>query len=391
MLNERLKMKKLTVLILSVLMLTSLFAAAASAQSFNANGHWDLDEVGQIEVKKADPADVIKDGIIGENEYERLDVDLSPDTSFLHRVYVTGQNLLDADAMLATMEYYFSWDEVHGFNFAIRNTHPLLFQQQIQQDKDPPEDEFCFNAAYVFAAHNPDDTKDFTLYYALAKRTDTGEYLEGHYNQLGLQGSYNPTPDVDYVITYSGNTSLIEWSVPIDAFLPDAGAGSTLLITLTATGGTAAVIDQYYRDFYAIVLGDFGFGVEGKYRTNFAEFLLSDEPVKSEPADTTAPYTTEPDQTTEPGDTAAPGTTEPGTAPATINDEQVETKVNDKGETVYIDKTTGKEITREEAEQISSPATTRTPAPRTGDPMIVIAAVSALGVCGAVVIKRKFF
>jgi len=56
----------------------------------------------------------------------------------------------------------------------------------------------------------------------------------------------------------------------------------------------------------------------------------------------------------------------------------------------HVDKTTGETISAEEAQKISAPVSNNT-APRTGDPMIIVAAVSALGACGAVVIKRKFF
>lgn len=208
-------MKKLTVLILSVLMLTSLFAAAASAQSYNPHGNWDLSQVGQIVVKKADPAAVVKDGIIGDGEYERYDLDLDPSSTFLHIAYGTGDNFNDATQMLATMEFYFSWDEVHGFNFAIRNTPPVLQQVLGVKDQNPPEDDFCQNAAYNVRVNDPNGSKTPLFYYSVAKRTDTGEYLEGHWNQLGLTGHYDPVGDVDYSITYSGNTSLLEWSIPL--------------------------------------------------------------------------------------------------------------------------------------------------------------------------------
>ena len=216
-------MKKVITVLLCVVMMTSLLAAAVSAQSYNAKTHWDLSTMGQIKVKKADPADVVKDGVIGENEYVKYDVDLNPDSSPLHITFMSGTNFTDATAMLETMEFYFSWDEVHGFNFAIRNKPPVLQQVLGVKDQDPPEDDFCQNAAYVIRSQDPDDNKVTRFYYSLAKRTDTGEYLEGHWNQLGLTGSYDPEPGVDYVISYSGNTDellrflplLIERKIPI--------------------------------------------------------------------------------------------------------------------------------------------------------------------------------
>ena len=382
-------MKKLITVILSIVMLASLFAVAVSAQSYNAQTNWDLSKMGQIEVKKADPNDVIKDGIIGENEYVRYDVDTNDATSPLHITFMTGTNFTDGCAMLPTMEFYFSWDEVHGFNFAIRNTPPVLQQKLAGKGNNP--DDFCLNTAYVVRSQDPADKSITRFYYAVAKTTDTGEYLEGEYDQLGLTGYYDPEPGVDYVITYSGNTSLIEWSIPFEHVVENGGPGAVLRYTLSATGGTAEEVDWNNADYYAISLGDMGYGVNQKVRVNDAEFLIVDDPIKD---DIIIDDPTDTQPGTEPG-TTAPGATEPGTTPATIDEEQVETKLDEEGNTVYIDKKTGEEISKEEAEQISAPVTgtpaTTGAAPRTGDPMIIIAAVSAIGACGAVVIKRRFF
>ena len=379
-------MKKLITVILSVVMLASLLAAAVSAQSYNAKTHWDLSTMGQIEVKKADPNDVVKDGIIGENEYVKYDVDLNPDSSPLHITFMSGTNFTDATAMLETMEFYFSWDEVHGFNFAIRNTPPVLQQVLGVKDQDPPEDDFCQNTGYVVRSQDPNDTKVTRFYYALGKRTDTGDYLEGHWNQLGLTGAYDPTPGVDYVISYSGNTSLIEWSIPFEHVVENGGPGTVLRYTLSATGGTTQEANWDYPDYYAISLGDMGFGVDGKSRINDAEFLIVNDPIKD---DIIIDDPTDTQPGTEPG-TTAPGATEPGSTTSPIDTSKVEVVTDKDGNVTYVDPTTGETISEEEAKQISAPVSNNT-APRTGDPMIIIAAVSAIGACGAVVIKRKFF
>ena len=370
-------MKKVITVLLCVVMMTSLLAAAVSAQSYNAKTHWDLSTMGQIKVKKADPADVVKDGVIGENEYVKYDVDLNPDSSPLHITFMSGTNFTDATAMLETMEFYFSWDEVHGFNFAIRNKPPVLQQVLGVKDQDPPEDDFCQNAAYVIRSQDPDDNKVTRFYYSLAKRTDTGEYLEGHWNQLGLTGSYDPEPGVDYVISYSGNTSLIEWSIPFDHMVYNGGPGSVLRLTLSATGGTTTEVSWDYPDYYAISLGDMGFGVDGRSRINDAEFLISDETIAAPPV--VGPDPTTPTDPTNPTDPTTPTTPADPTNPTD--------PTNPSNPSNPADPTNPSNPT-----DPTNPANpTRPGAPGTGDPMIVIAAISALGACGAVVIKRRFF
>ncbi len=411
-------MKKLISVTLTALMLTSLFAVITFAGDFNARDHWNLDEVGQIIVKKANPDDVVKDGIIGENEYVRYSPDLGTDTSYLFRTYVGGQAFEDSEAMLPTMEYYFSWDEVHGINIAIRNTHRQLYQTIPQGEGDKPGDDFAWDAAYVINAEtlhgrNGDgDEHNFCLYYALGKRTDTGEYLEGHYQQFGNTGYYNPTPDVDYIITYSGNTSLIEWSIPFENLIPDAKAGTVLKFTLTATGGTTD--DPEDRDSsYGIALGDIGYAVSNKHHINHAEYLLSDDPVAETPGPgpdpTTAPEpTVGPDPTVGPEPTAGPDestvppqtdesgnpVTEPPQTDESGNPIETEVPTDESGNPIETEVPTD-----ESGNPVPAPISGNggnggnggETAPRTGDPMMIVAAISALGACGAFVIKKRFF
>ena len=365
-------MKKLISIIVCALMLGTIFALSVSAMSYNPQTHWDLSRVGQITVKKADPADVVKDGVIGENEYVRFEPDLNPDSTFLHMIYMTGTDFDNAMTMLQTMEYYFSWDEVHGFNFAIRNTPPVLQQHLKPKDEDPPQDDFVQNAAYVFGT-SPESNGDVpTLYYAVARNTDTLEYMEGHYNQFGPRGSYDPVPDVDYCITYSGNTSLLEWSIPFEDIFPNLGEGSVLRCTISVTAGETEVPD--FSSMYGIVLGDMGFGVGQKVRVNDAEFLISGETIK-EPGSTTGPGSTA-EPGTEPGSGSAtePGATEPGNpgSPADPAD-----PANPAGPSAP-----------------AGPADPVAPgnasgAPKTGDPAMILAALSALGACGAAALKRR--
>ena len=99
--------KVITVITLVALFLSLVIPAAAS--SYNAVGPTASGTTHTV--KKADPSKVIKDGVIGDGEYERLSVNLNPDQSPLSRVYGDATAFLSADDMLATMEYYASWSD----------------------------------------------------------------------------------------------------------------------------------------------------------------------------------------------------------------------------------------------------------------------------------------
>ena len=121
------KMKKIISLVLASLMMAAMLSVAAGAQSQAMNGTgWDPENV--VNVKKTDPSNVVKDGVIGATEYEKFEVDLSEESSPLHVTFITGDDLQNGLDMLATMEYYFSWDEVHGINIAIRNKPAAIRQ-----------------------------------------------------------------------------------------------------------------------------------------------------------------------------------------------------------------------------------------------------------------------
>ena len=249
-------MKKLLTVMMAAVMVVSLLAVTVGAQSQAMNGSgWDPDDV--VTVKKADPADVVKDGLISDGEYEKLDVNISENDSPLHVVFITGDDMENGIAMLGTMEYYFSWDEVHGFNFAVRNK-PAVIQQLLDvKDAEKTEDDFLHNVGYGISAKT-DNENSPSLYFALAKRTDDGRYLEGQYQQLGAQGNYNPGED-EYVINYDYGTGYvtIEWSVPLNAFFMNGGgAGSTVEATIFATAGETTVPDDFSRlihSFYTFI------------------------------------------------------------------------------------------------------------------------------------------
>ena len=269
-------MKKFLALILAAVMIAITLPLTVGAQSQPLNGTgWDPDVV--VNVKKADPENVKKDGVIRTDEYEWFNVDLWEESSPLHVTFITGDDMNNGLDMLATMEYYFSWDEVHGINIAIRNKPAEISQLLDVKEGDTPEDDFCQNVAWGISAQTDNDDNP-NLYFALGKRTDDGRYLEGHWNQLGAQGDYDPVELEDYVIDYDYETGYctIEWSIPLDVFLKaGGGAGSQLQFTLWATGGTNTVPD--FSTAYGVVLGDFGFMVNQKNMHNHVTYNLTDE------------------------------------------------------------------------------------------------------------------
>ena len=372
-------MKKLFTVLLTVIMIAAAVPAGARS-SFAPNGTgWDPDEV--ITVKKADPANVVKDGVIGKGEYERYYADLDMDdemTSPLFLVAFGADSLDHVMEMFPTMEYYFSWDEEHGFNFAIRNRPPVIQQVLGVLEGESPHDDFCKNLAYIVNFETDSDVHPI-LYYALAKRTDTGEYLEGYYvnpgreTQLGAKNTYDPEPLRDYIITYDYETgyAMIEWSIPFeDINAAPTAAGSTFKLTISATGGTA--VDLYAEhdaeDCYAVTLGDKGYGVNIKQALTTVTYVISDEEVAAS-GDTPSP-SPDPDQVPDP---------DPAPAPVVNPDpEKYEVTKDDEGNDIVVDKETGEKVDVLPAE----PA-------RTGDPMIITAAAAALSAAGAFIVRRK--
>ncbi|MBR3423482.1 MAG: hypothetical protein IKG80_03220 [Clostridia bacterium] len=361
-------MKKLLSIILTAATLAMMLVAAIPAEantSYPPNGTgWDPNDV--ISVKKADPADVKKDGVIGDGEYERYYPDLDAEeneTSPLFAVAFGDGSLEHCLAMFPTMEYYFSWDEVHGFNFAVRNKPVEIKQVLGVKEGDSPEDDFCRGLAYVISFDTEYEEHPI-LYYALGRRTDTLEYLEGYYvatgsnpTQLGAKNTYNPTPGEDYIITYDYSTgyAMIEWSVPFgDIHADPMSAGSTFKGTISATAGSAETPGAAHddEDSYAVTLGDFGYGVNQKLMHNHVTYLLSDAAV-----DKTAPVPgPDPDPNPNPNPNPAdPDNPNPNPDPSNPN---------------------------------PTPSNSGT-APRTGDPMVIMAAVAAVSAAGAFIVRRK--
>ena len=362
-------MKKAFAVLLSAVFLFTLAAVPSLANSYRAD-----DTPVTVTVRKADPSLVVKDGVIGDGEYERFDVDLDPNTSPLNRNFWSSDDIDDVETMLSTMEYYFSWDDVHGFNFAVRNK-PVALKQIIPEGTgDPPEDGFNKNVAYTFIADLQPNLRilaDTLLYYAVCKRTDTGAYQEGHYNQLGLKRNYNPTEGVDYVISYGDDGySTIEWSVPFDNFVEDTPAdGTVFYFSIGAQAGNSETAAG--ERCYAIALGDWSWLVGARSSKNHVTGTLSSEMIV--PTGNGGQNGGQNDG--QGGDRDNQG----GQQQVVIDTDKYEVKTDESGKEIIIDKTTGEEVDR----------STLPVAARTGDPMVVMAAVAAVSAAGAFMIRRK--
>ncbi|MBR3417052.1 MAG: hypothetical protein IKH09_10195 [Clostridia bacterium] len=357
-------MKKTLALILAIVM-TAALAVTALADSINPEGH--TPEGTTVTVKKADASLVQKDGIISEGEYEKADIDVNENTTILHSVFWSSGDLDTALAMLPTMEYYFSWSDGQ-INVAVR-TQPKDIHQVIDVETgDYPEDWFCKNTAFTISS-DVKQTRDkhavCNFYFAVAKRTDTGAYQVGYYgaDQRGNSDSYIPQAGTDFVINYDGSYVILEWSIPFSEIAEGgaAGAGDSVYLSIGAESGAGDTRDA--DSCYAVSLGDFTYGVSQKAATNHAAFLLSDEAIPA-PANPT-PITPEPPVTPVNPDNPNPTPANP--------DNPTPADPGNSGTTPSNGGNGGNGGT----------------APRTGDPMIIMAAVAAVSAAGAFIVRKK--
>ncbi|MBR3640160.1 MAG: hypothetical protein IKN50_06105, partial [Clostridia bacterium] len=194
------------------------------------------------------------------------------------------------------------------------------------------------------------------FYFAVAKRTDTGELQIGYYgtDQRGNSDSYIPQTYTDYIVAYDGGYAILEWSIPFSEICDGgvADAGDSVYLSIGAEAGTAETKDG--EDFYAVSLGDFTYGVAQKSSFNHAAFLLSDEMI---------PAPANPDPTPIP---PSPGPVDPDNpTPAPVDPDNPNPTPADPDNPNPV-----------------------TPA-KTGDPMIVMAAVAAVSAAGAFIVRKK--
>ena len=335
-------MKKLVALVMLSMMIVSVFAVNVSAQSVNAQGSTPTGTTAIV--KRADPANVAIDGVIGDGEYERLDIDTDPDSSFLHLVFGTGDVLEKAQVMLESMQYYASWCD-GKINIAVRNK-PAMLQQilSVKTGGDYPEDWFCRNVAYTISSdvkQTRDKGKQCNFYFAIAKRTDTGEYLVGYYgaNQRGNSESYVPKAGEDFAIEYdhSSGYATMEWSIPFSEICETgtAGAGDSVYLCIGAEAGEGT--EDTSDDFYAVSLGDFTYGVDIRSAFNHAAFQLSDDLIKKTGSSIVD------DKKDNNGDRQT-----------VVDTDKYEVKTDENGNEIIIDKATGKEVDRNSLPAVSA-------------------------------------
>ena len=290
-------MKKVITLVTLLAMVIGLMVPALAA-SYNPHGHtpYDVDpDTGEeffYTVKKTDKSNLKKDGVIGENEYEKLDVDVDPDNTYLHLVYNQSTDYDFGEALLGNIEYYGSWSDGQ-INVAVKAKAEHMTQTMSIDSEENPKDDFCRNLAFTVSSdqiQTREKGKVCNFYYAIAKRTDNGEYLLGYYtsddadhNQLGNSGTYIPKADEDFSVTYTDDGYVVfEWSVPFAEICKGntASAGDNVYLTLAVTSGAGTEIDEWgdaHESWYGVAMGDFGFGVAQKEAVNHQAFKLSSE------------------------------------------------------------------------------------------------------------------
>ena len=395
-------MKKIiTVLVLAAMLLTTL-AISAMAESYMEKPTCEY----EVTVKKADPAVVKKDGIIDlENgEYIKADVPFEElSVNFRNADVYTA-----SDAMAHTMEYYFSWDETHGFNFAVKyfakgsygDTEYDGYYTNIpagtgSEDPEVPQDMFLSNIGLNFASGVHPETEGWSMLYHAIGKTFDGTYLEGWYQQRGNSGAYDPVGGQDFEVAYPGDGSVIfEWSIPFSEFIDVSPvAGTVFGFTICATAGIDTA-DAPNTTCWSVSLGQKGgWMVTYSDENTYATATLSDEPVKVN-APVVENTTTTPDApVTTTTTTPPPATTPAPTQPATTAIESVEVEVTDGDGNVVTD-TDGNAVTEVITTIITEPPTQSAGgnaggSPVTGDPMIIAAVVAAISACGVVVAKKR--
>lgn len=383
-------MKKTAAILLTIIMLFSVMAISTFAEGV-AVTDCGID----IDLKKTDPSKVIKNGKIDPGEYEEFmwEGDLETGECHLTMQWAKQMDVWDyAVAMGNSSHWYFSWDEVHGFNFAVVVTIPTEgfhtnWPQSKLDENGWVEDSFLGNVGLNIWNSNELFNKKFpgALYYSIGRDIDTGSYLYGHIGTLGNKNNYSPVPGVDYCIEYVGNTATFEWSIPFEDFVIEnyQGVGTEFPFNITVTAGDSHPdTDSWYPErSYGIQFGQNSWLLHQFNRQrDSAWFTIVDEYVEG--GDTPA---TTPSQDTTPVTTKAPETT-------VVTEIVYETTINEAGEVEQVTDADGSAVTavvtRVETVEVTTPGA-GTAAPTTGDPMIMAAVLAAITACGAVVSKKR--
>ena len=369
-------MKKALVLILAALFAVSL-TVAVSAGAYNPAGGCKT----AVNVCKADPAAVVKDGIIGEGEYREIEVNRDPDSTDLMLSYLNASAYMQAEEFLGNVHFYTSWDEVHGINFAIVST---LLEDPVNLGELPAphtNDEFLFQFGSMYRVCESEENKSLAS-RGISINTATGQQLIGDYDENGYTGSLELEAGRDFFVSVNGRTVTYEISYPLasvvkaDSIVNGAPTdGYTIWCDLTATGGSVGTgIDG--SEAYAISLGDSGYMATWNQFTepSHAKFVFTSDPVLATTSDSeseTHPtsggeVTTGTDTTKDPVDTDNKQDNTNGDEP---------TVPTDKGNTSEDVRTPEKDSTGK--------------APATADPIVLAALASTVSALGFTFCKKK--
>ena len=378
-------MKKFFAVLLTALMIASLFAVHAFAGALNPDNGCKV----EAQIKRAAPGAVVHDGVISQGEYNEIEINRNSDTTDMLLTWNgSGELLMAACDFLQNVHFYASWDE-NGLNFAAQatlledphceGTYPTTLHEE--NGKQFLGDEFfMFQFGGLFKIDNPDDWDNEYLYRSFGINTDTGEILVGSYWADGHTGALSLTEGTDYYVRVDGRTVTYEATFPLESALKSeqiSGSlpvdGSDFYFTISLTGGSKGHNFEESAT-YAVSLGDGGYMTTRRIISDYsgAHGIISMEPVV-EQATETEPGT-EPVPGTEPTPDTDPGTeaTDPGTSPDPENPGQ-------------------DPVSDPEAPVSQQQPGQKTVAPTTGDPMVLIAAVSALSAGAAIVIKKRKF
>lgn len=316
-------MKKILAIILTVAMATTLLCSTAMAASV-APVYWDL----EIELRKADPDNVVKDGVIGENEYEKIDV--NNDLLWLNYNTVIedgfGKILENSAKVRESLEYYFSWDEVNGLNFAVRYI-PLEVKNDFTPDADGeyvvsnPFGAIMFNAYYKDdPKYTPEGKNNGCLVYSWAtQNTDTKDLITGVY-----QNGYKENYTVDNIcIVYDESTGYVtyEWSVPLDALTQEPTVGGEFYIVIAAAFGQGKNGQSWgacEKNHFSLNLGQWGFYMGQETCTGGQATVVKISDVAVGYVEPTPTPTPEPTPTPDPA-TPTPAAEEPAESNNTVD------------------------------------------------------------------------
>lgn len=316
-------MKKIMAIIATVMLTITMLCSVAFADSIYP-AFYDL----KVNARKADPANVKKDGVIGENEYDELDFDNKWLTINVNAEDDEKRNkaIEDANKVRESVKFYFSWDETNGLNLAVQYK-PIKWG--VNEYKAETHDEYILFTKSggllleVFDSANPQapvNGNGMGLYMGLSQNKN-GELLYcGYSNQTGFAngwcerdgkngyfGDYKPD-DKNACVKYDEATGIVtyEWSIPVNQLM--FGEEKTMHINLAVQGALSEKTGEWSdsNGCWSLNLGTWGFyaGQGALAGHNLTEISLSNEAVGYvEPIETPTPPAETPTPTVKPDTT----------------------------------------------------------------------------------------